>query len=174
MGRAARPQAKFAMSESTKVCTKCGSRKPLESFGLDRRKSDGHRPQCKACANECARRRYAANPGRARERARLWYAANPERARKSGRAWREKNAEYVRAAGREYAERHQEYRRAKSALDWAVRSGSLSRGPCELCGSTEYVDAHHGDYARPLDVRWLCRSCHQRLHAAERNQREAS
>lgn len=36
---------------------------------------------------------------------------------------------------------------------------------CERCGkATPYVYAHHPDYARPLEVRWLCGSCHKITH----------
>ena len=34
---------------------------------------------------------------------------------------------------------------------------------CEVCGS-ETVDAHHDRYDEPLNVRWLCRRHHVRLH----------
>lgn len=38
------------------------------------------------------------------------------------------------------------------------------RLPCEGCGAVRAV-AHHDDYVRPLDVRWLCPRCHRRHHA---------
>ena len=41
----------------------------------------------------------------------------------------------------------------------------LTPQPCEVCGVTP-ANAHHDDYARPLDVRWLCDTHHNRLHAA--------
>ena len=46
----------------------------------------------------------------------------------------------------------------------AIRRGELTRDACEVCGSDRNVDAHHDDYTKPLDVRWLCRSCHQKHH----------
>lgn len=43
------------------------------------------------------------------------------------------------------------------------RLGVLSPQPCEACGAT--AEAHHPDYDRPGDVRWLCRKHHVQLHA---------
>lgn len=45
----------------------------------------------------------------------------------------------------------------------AVRSGILSKMPCEVCGELK-VDAHHDDYSKPLDIRWLCRTHHSQHH----------
>ena len=52
---------------------------------------------------------------------------------------------------------------ARKAVFEAVRSGRLIRQACERCG--DYPGhAHHEDYSKPLDVRWLCRSCHREYH----------
>ena len=50
----------------------------------------------------------------------------------------------------------------------AVRRGELVRPDvCENCGFRRRgVEAHHGDYAQPLAVQWLCRECHKAWHAA--------
>lgn len=45
----------------------------------------------------------------------------------------------------------------------AIREGVLTRQPCETC-SAEPTEAHHDDYEKPLDVRWLCKSCHRAWH----------
>lgn len=54
-------------------------------------------------------------------------------------------------------------KKAHSMATTAIRAGYLKPKPCEHCGVTK-VDAHHPDYSRPLDVVWLCRSCHMKLH----------
>jgi hypothetical protein len=49
----------------TKVCTKCGTEKPLESFGnrKGKHRKDGDRhAECKDCTNDYRRKRYATNP----------------------------------------------------------------------------------------------------------------
>jgi len=48
----------------------------------------------------------------------------------------------------------------------AIKCGLLVRKPCEVC-SEEKVDAHHDDYTKPLDVRWLCRKHHNEHHRRE-------
>lgn len=50
----------------------------------------------------------------------------------------------------------------------AVHSGQLLREPCEKCGSIQMVEAHHEDYSKALEVRWLCHVCHMALHAERR------
>lgn len=54
--------------------------------------------------------------------------------------------------------------KASSEVARALRNGTLVRQPCAVCG-VEPAVAHHDDYARPLDVRWLCRSHHSLWHA---------
>jgi hypothetical protein len=57
--------------------------------------------------------------------------------------------------------------KARRMVQDAIRSGELVRKACEACG-TEKAHAHHDDYSKPLDVRWLCRPCHTAHHTAER------
>ena len=49
------------------------------------------------------------------------------------------------------------------ALASAIRRGLIKREGCEVCGA-EPADGHHSDYARPMDVTWLCRLHHRREH----------
>lgn len=47
----------------------------------------------------------------------------------------------------------------------AVACGQLERLPCEVCGTAK-TEAHHDDYSKPLDVRWLCQPHHRAHHRA--------
>jgi hypothetical protein len=63
--------------------------------------------------------------------------------------------------------RHPQKYQAHIAVQQALARGDLAKGPCEVCGATDRtIDAHHDSYepGRKLDVRWLCRRHHSRLH----------
>ena len=53
--------------------------------------------------------------------------------------------------------------RAQGMVSAAIRKGTLVRRPCEECGAVE-THAHHDDYTKPLDVRWLCARHHRLAH----------
>lgn len=101
--------------------------------------------------------------------------------RQRGIDWRNNNRELARAKHREaYARRKAEGRakkpdRVKMRARWrawdAVRRGVLTRQPCR-CGNPK-SEAHHEDYSKPLDVQWLCKSCHEELHMVQERERTA-
>jgi hypothetical protein len=54
-------------------------------------------------------------------------------------------------------------------ITWkAIEAGILVRMPCEVCETINDVQAHHDDYNKPLDVRWLCRKHHREHHNNEK------
>jgi ribosomal protein S27AE len=64
----------------------------------------------------------------------------------------------------EYRERFPNKYRAHNKLNNALRDGKIRKEPCEKCGKRKSV-AHHDDYLKPLDVRWLCQAHHKQWHA---------
>lgn len=96
---------------------------------------------CKTCRNREQNRRYRKRVGREilRERARESYAKH--------------RPIKVRDPIQRYAQR---------AVQLAIARGDLNREDCEVCG--ERAQAHHEDYSRPLDVRWLCQIHHSARH----------
>ncbi len=61
--------------------------------------------------------------------------------------------------------------KAQNLCEKAIAKGVLTPQSCECCGDygkmkdgRNKVHAHHDDYNKPLDVRWLCQKCHHEWH----------
>ena len=133
-----------------KCCTLCGEVKPLVAFFADVRASDGKRSRCKVCERHRQR-----NSEKAREFNRAYNVRHRDRRMESNRRYR--LAHPGKGTGRTQA--------AHRIVQNAVRAGLLVvPWICEQCGANERLDAHHDDYSKPLEVRWLCRPCHAKHH----------
>jgi predicted DNA-binding protein YlxM (UPF0122 family) len=60
---------------------------------------------------------------------------------------------------------------AQNLVEKAIKRGIIVPQPCEQCGATgvmrdgrNKIQAHHDDYNKPLDVRWLCQKHHHEWH----------
>lgn len=105
------------------------------------------------------------DPERVRANDAASYQRNRAKRDAAARAWRLEHPEEARAIYRRWVERNRVKRAAHAAVWTAIRSGRLTRpDACERCGAVGSVDGHHDDYARPLDVRWLCVGCHAEQH----------
>lgn len=71
----------------------------------------------------------------------------------------------VQRAKDAWIERNGLKRAAHILVGNAIRDGKLMKQPCEKCGSKK-AQAHHDDYTKPLDVRWLCTKHHREVHRA--------
>lgn len=114
----------------------------------------------------------------------------PWRAKKHDyRCWRcQENPERRRARERKYsklAHVQEKHRRAAltryhakphvrekhvvyTAVARAIRRGKLARQKCDVCGARP-TEAHHDDYSKPLEIRWLCVACHAEHHRVLRH-----
>lgn len=94
------------------------------------------------------------------------YYRDHAKRRAASDAYQRANPERVTEANQRWADRNPEKRAAQIAAGNAMRDGRLIRQGCEVCG--EKGQAHHDDYSKPLEVRWLCPKHHAALHAAIR------
>lgn len=99
---------------------------------------------------------------RRREYMRDWYAQRPGYAADQARKHRARAREYER---RKYHsdQAFRERKLARMATNTAIRQGVIVPQPCEVCGATN-AEAHHDDYSKPLNVRWLCKPHHEEHH----------
>lgn len=121
--------------------------------------ADGHLGKCKACTRkDTAERaeRLSTNID--------WIEKEAERCRiKSRRRRKPMSTEQQRLRNVKFRETQPIKYQAKIKTSNAIRDKKLTRMPCEVCGDTK-VEAHHDDYSRPLDVRWLCKKHHMEHH----------
>lgn len=55
--------------------------------------------------------------------------------------------------------------KARIDLKNAVKSGKVKKPKiCQECKVSCNPDGHHSDYSKPLEVNWLCKSCHKSAH----------
>lgn len=66
-------------------------------------------------------------------------------------------------AEKKYKARNPEKHNAHTAVYTARKAGRLRKEPCEVCGDPK-SEAHHDDYSKPLEVRWLCPKHHGEVH----------
>ena len=152
----------------TKKCTKCGETKPFSEFNRHSSGKYGLRPRCKKCLAALRIVYYAANREKVAIKHREYYAKNREKIKARVRKYSCQHREDLSEKRREYRASDPIRRFAHDIVSEARRRGELTPCSCENCGSTNKTEAHHGDYSKPLDVQWLCRSCHMRLHGETR------
>jgi hypothetical protein len=131
----------------TKLCTKCGEKKPVGEFWRNSAKPDGLFQWCKPCARARKEAWRKANPEKVATAARRFKERHPERQRAWHKQWRDKNPDKAR----EYTRRHREKiglaHHAERA--WARRIAAeygmtpedylslfdAQKGRCALCGA---------------------------------------
>lgn len=137
----------------SKICRRCNAEKPISDFYKHDRMADGHLNICKPCVTIRVKKHRKENDSvRAYDSWR--YQNHPFR--------KEKSIQRTKEYRKKYPDRY----KAHTALSNAVRDGKIKRQPCEVCGDVK-SHAHHEDYSKPLDVKWLCALHHQRLHHLE-------
>lgn len=160
-----------------KKCKSCDQQKPLNEFYADKWKSDGLRRVCKAC--DKARVKYLDD----KRRGNVVFRAAQAAAEKQKRINNTHCRENARRGARIYRLRFPEKSICRESLNRALRRGDVTRPmTCEACGKTPEaridgrsgLQAHHADYSKPLDVKWMCVRCHTDEHRSTRGQNEAS
>lgn len=150
--------------ESLIVCNKCKFVKQ-ESYFYKNNTISGLDTTCK----ECRKKRVRENR---RENIEKYTAYDKKRALLPHRilAMREyqktDNGKAVSLkSSRRYRKNNPNAYKAQCIVNNSIRDGKLiGHSACEKCDSEIKIEAHHCDYTKPLDVMWLCRSCHNKWH----------
>jgi len=131
-----------------KICKNCKKHLSIGSFYKCRTMADGHHSDCKECHKASVRKNRAAH---------LDYYRQYDRERGNRQP-----ADYLK----EYRKKNIKKYLATNMVNNAIRDKKLFKQACEECGEKKRVHAHHDDYAKPLNVRWLCAAHHRQWHIA--------
>lgn len=130
-----------------KHCKKCGENKPLSEYYSKINTLDGTVNTCKECTKTAVKARRRAEP-KVQEYDRL--------------RGNRQSKEYLVG----YREKYPNKYKAHNKVNNSLRDGKIEKpDSCSCCGSTFSIVAHHDDYLKPLDIRWLCQLCHKRWHS---------
>lgn len=129
-----------------KKCFKCGEVFSLNEFYRHSQMKDGHLNKCKSCSKSDSTENRNKNIDRIREYDR-------RRGNRQGKDYCKK-----------YREKTPNKYKAHNIVNNAIRDGKLFKESCNECGSSDRVHAHHDDYSKPLNIRWLCSAHHSQWH----------
>lgn len=129
-----------------KKCFKCGMTKNESEYYRHPEMGDGRLGKCKECTKKDVQNNY-------------WARVDYYRAYD-----RKRNTDPRRIKDRmDYYKEYPKIRYAKNRVYDALKKGDMKKGVCAVCGSNE-VQAHHDNYNKPLDIRWLCSHHHREWH----------
>ena len=137
------------------------NRDKINEQNRNRRKDPIIREKCRLYA----KKRYEKNPFYTKE----VYQRNPEYRKKrniASKEWKLKNKHSALANNINQKIRYPEKVRARNILRCAVYSKRICKpNICENCMKEfNRIEGHHDDYSKPLEVKWLCVTCHKELH----------
>lgn len=128
-----------------KKCFKCGESKALDSFYKHPGMADGRVNKCKECNKADVKNNRKKN---------IEHYRKYDRDRGNRQSY-EYTAEFRKRFPKKY--------KAHNIVNNAVRAKKLFPMPCEVCGHSK-THAHHDDYEKPLNIRWLCPAHHKQWH----------
>ena len=78
---------------------------------------------------------------------------------------KENNLQRCKPRGLDGSYNYPERVKARDIVKSALRSGKIKQEKCEVCGD-QNSHAHHDDYSKPLEIRWLCPKHHRQRHCS--------
>lgn len=143
-------------------CRRCKKNLPKSMFPK-------HQRRCRPCLAKVVAEYRANNREKFLESLRKSYIKHAEERRAYQKEYYRKygpkrSTDYV-LINRLWKQQNPEKVRAKARVEYAIRIGRLVRPEaCSLCSKKGWIVAHHPDYSKPLEVQWVCNSCHRLIH----------
>jgi len=139
--------------EQQKKCRKCNIDKVITDYYTHRQMPDGHLNICIECT---------------KSRVSLYGKTERGRINDSNRNKKEKRKKWLVDYQKNYLRKKYIKKYKARSMYWSyIKNKHIQKQSCEICNtdpSVSKIEAHHDDYDKPLDVRWLCIRCHKEWH----------
>ena len=139
---------------------------------------------CKRCQSEYKKQHYLDNKQKYKDKTREWRINNHDRYIAYQRNYYKVNKELLSHKNKQYLNsdrgkairnrisrsyrsnpKNLEKYKARVSVRIALKNGVLLKPSiCSNCSMEGYVEAHHPNYKKPLEVVWLCKKCHENTH----------
>jgi len=150
-----------------RTCRKCGITKGLDKFYQSKDGLLGRRSTCKACLIAATLAYQRAHPEKKKVHAARYRERKPEVGAAQKRRYREANRAVMQDKQRQYRASDRRKDAARCQARRAIASGRLAKSVlCQGCGKTGRLEISHNDYDKPLEVEFLCVTCHRRKDTA--------
>ena len=148
-----------------KICKECNKEKEISEFYVHKQMKDGHLNKCKKCVQNKIHEYRLNNLNALREYDKKRNSL-PHRVKARKEYSKTKQGKIARKkAALNYKNNHPFRYVAHQLISNAIKNGKLiKQNYCSECNSTLKIEAHHDDYTKPMDIRWLCELCHIRWH----------
>jgi len=128
------------------------------------------KPQCRHCGSiDVSSYRISRWDRQCRACINAWQREYRQRRKREGRpigGGGKSGTEYWRDYRLRTKQAHPERYKARNQIQIGLTNGSIKKpDSCSLCGIECPVHGHHEDYSKPLEVMWVCASCHGTIHS---------
>lgn len=179
---------------NTKPCAKCKIMLSIDNFHKNPTQRDGFDHYCKKCRKimnqksiskhrdriVAYRKAYAisnkekisnkwkdyynTHKSKLNENYRKYYLEHKDSIKNTMQKWLDKHPGYRSNQTSKFRSNNPEKYKSHIIVFHSLVNGIISKSPCSKCGATTNIHAHHNDYSKPLEITWLCASCHRKYH----------
>lgn len=172
-------RAKSGLKSECRVCRNIESRNyakiayendPVKFIEKHRKWKNNNKEINKESNRKSCKKSYEKFKEKRKEYSKLYREVYAEEKKQWDKAWRLNNPDKVKINGRKAAEnqrkRDKEKVAARLAIMHEIKMERMTRPTqCSICQKECKPEGHHPDYSKPLEVVWLCKSCHIKEHA---------
>lgn len=148
-----------------RICSLCKEEKDIEYFYKNKREKLGREYRCKICSHKKYKKYWKEKGHEWNEKTKL---RQQEKIKEDPDYFKKLRIKYnVKDYQKKYKEKNKERDlfklRARAIVNYDLKKGKIVKPDfCEMCKNIcKLLHAHHEDYLKPREIKWMCPKCHK-------------